>query len=105
LNLGKMYSIFLILFSLSISGWCGKIIYPLNAAAFSVNGNHDHYELADGGDTNNKFESWNSYHGLRTFHFKYASTRFMALSDAFGEDYDAQTAYARFRGFITWRSR
>jgi hypothetical protein len=60
-----MYSIFLILISLSISGWCGKIIYPLNAAPFSVNGNHDHYELADGGDTNNKFEFWNRYHGLR----------------------------------------
>jgi hypothetical protein len=36
LNLGKMYSIFLILISLSISGWCGKIIYPWNATTAIV---------------------------------------------------------------------
>ena len=67
-------------------------VYDLNAAAFSVNGNHDCYELDDREDTKDKFEFWNKYHGLRTPHFTYNTTRFMALSDAFGEDYDAQTA-------------
>jgi len=66
-------------------------VHDFNAAAFSVNGNHDHYERpADGTETKNKFEFWNKYHGIRTHHFLYGNTRFIALSNAFGEELTLQ---------------
>jgi len=68
-------------------------VYDFAAPAFSCNGNHDHYERPDDGlDTKNKFKFWNKYHGLRTPHFAYGNTRFMAFSDAFGEDHNVQGA-------------
>jgi len=66
-------------------------VYDFDAAAFSVNGNHDQYERpADGKETKNKYEFWNKYHGLRTHHFSYGDSRFMAFSDDFGEDAQVQ---------------
>ncbi len=68
-------------------------VHDFSAPSFSVNGNHDHYEQPeDGKETKNKYEFWNKYHGLRTPHFKYGNTRFMAFSDAFGENMDVQAA-------------
>ena len=70
-----------------------KGVYDFSAPAFSVNGNHDHYEREDDDtETKNKPEFWNKFHGLRTAHFSYGETRFMALSDAFGEDMNVQGA-------------
>lgn len=66
-------------------------VHDFKAAAFSCNGNHDHYERpADGRETKNKYEFWNTYHGLRTHHFAYGDTRFMAFCDAFDENNDAE---------------
>ena len=65
-------------------------VYDFNAAAFSCNGNHDYYERKDNGDEKNKFAFWNTYHGLRTHHFEYGDSRFMAFCDAFDEDNDAE---------------
>lgn len=71
------------------NGYSG--VYDFAAAAFTVNGNHDNYERPpDGNETKNKFEFWNKYHGVRTHHFSYANTRFMALSDALGEEHEKQ---------------
>jgi acetyl esterase/lipase len=68
-------------------------VHDFDAAAFTVNGNHDHYERpADCTETKNKFAFWNTYHGLRTHHFTYGNARFMAFSDAFGEDHNVQAA-------------
>lgn len=68
-----------------------KGVYDFSAATFSVNGNHDNYERpADGRETKNKFAFWNKYHGIRTHHFTYDNTRFMALINAFGEELDLQ---------------
>jgi len=66
-------------------------VYDFAAPAFTCNGNHDYYERpADGLETSNKFEFWNKYHGVRTHHFAYGDTRFMAFCDAFDEDNDAE---------------
>ncbi len=65
-------------------------VYDFNAAAFSCNGNHDYYEREDHGDEKNKFAFWNTYHGLRTHHFVYGDSRFMAFCDAFDEDNNAE---------------
>jgi hypothetical protein len=68
-------------------------VHDFHGAAFSVNGNHDQYERPpDGRETQNKFTFWNTYHGLRTHHFAYGDTRFMAFSDAFGEELQHQAA-------------
>ena len=70
-----------------------KGVYDFSTAAFTVNGNHDHYEREnDLTETKNKPAFWNKFHGLRTPHFTYGDTRFMALSDAFGEDMKIQGA-------------
>ncbi len=70
-----------------------KGVYDFSAPAFTVNGNHDHYEREnDSTETKNKPAFWNKFHGLRTPHFSYGETRFMALSDAFGEDMNIQGA-------------
>ncbi len=68
-----------------------KGVYDFSAPAFTVNGNHDHYEREnDSTETKNKPAFWNKFHGLRTPHFSYGETRFMALSDAFDEDLNTQ---------------
>ena len=68
-------------------------VYDFSAPAFSVNGNHDHYEREnDSTETKNQPAFWNKFHGLRTPHFAYGDSRFMALSDAFGEDLNIQSA-------------
>ncbi len=70
-----------------------KGVYDFSTAAFTVNGNHDHYEREDDDtETKNKPAFWNKFHGLRTPNFTYGDARFMALSDAFGEDMDVQGA-------------
>ncbi len=70
-----------------------KGVYDFATAAFTVNGNHDHYERTDDDkETKNKPAFWNKFHGLRTPHFTYGEARFMALSDAFGEDMNIQGA-------------
>ena len=70
-----------------------KGAYDFSAPAFTVNGNHDHYEREhDSTETKNKPAFWNKFHGLRTPHFAYGDARFMALSDAFGEDLNVQAA-------------
>ena len=65
-------------------------VYDFQAAAFSCNGNHDYYEREDFGDEKNKFAFWNKYHGLRMHHFTYGASRFMAFSDAFDQDNNAE---------------
>jgi len=68
-----------------------KGVYDFTAPAFTVNGNHDHYERKnDSTETKNKPAFWNKFHGLRTPHFAYGDARFMALSDAFNEDLNVQ---------------
>lgn len=70
-----------------------KGVYDFSAPAYTVNGNHDHYEREDdASETKNKPKFWNKFHGLRTPHFVYGDARFMALSDAFGEDMNIQGA-------------
>jgi acetyl esterase/lipase len=70
-----------------------KGVYDFSAPAFSVNGNHDHYEREnDSTETKNKPAFWNKFHGLRTPHFTYGEGRFMALSDDFEEDLNIQGA-------------
>lgn len=70
-----------------------KGVYDFSTAAFTVNGNHDHYEREnDNTESKNKVEFWNKFYGLRTPHFSYGKARFMALSDDFGEDLNVQGA-------------
>lgn len=60
-----------------------KGLNMLNAAAFTVAGNHDtdFDNIADNGFYKEKSDWWNNWWGLQAYNFKYGNGRFMVIND------------------------
>ncbi|MCX6309368.1 MAG: metallophosphoesterase [Bacteroidia bacterium] len=65
------------------AGQSTKGLNSLNAATFTVPGNHDYDfdKLAEKGFYKEKSDWWNTWWGLQTYHFKYDNARFMVTNN------------------------